>query len=151
MFEVILWGGLATSLAVSLLIFPTYIFCPQIWLAELTDGEEQHSPILAMSVALLTVVIMLAGAIASAAWYDAANEISFLQRFYVAWGVISLFSLYDLIIIDILLYMWIRPPFMRFEGYPTLGYWHHTKASLIGIFPVGVPLALISAFLANFF
>ena len=59
--------------------------------------------------------------------------------------MLSFFSVLDLLIIDIIMYMWVKPPFMRFEGYPTLGYWHHTKASLIGVFPIGIPLALLVA------
>ncbi|MEM8985830.1 MAG: hypothetical protein AAGC95_03825 [Pseudomonadota bacterium] len=152
MLEVIMWGGLVTSVLVSLVIFPTYIFCPKIWLAEISRGKEKHNSALAIAVTLLVVVILLAGATASAVSYATGNEITFLQRFLIAWGVIALFSLYDLIVIDILFYMWVHPPFMRFEGYPRLGYWHHTKASLKGAFlPVGMPLAVISALISLLF
>jgi fructose-specific phosphotransferase system IIC component len=92
---------------------------------------------------------MLLGAIAAAWWLAGVNETTFLDRFIAGYLVIGIIMAVDLLVVDILIYMWIYPPFMRFEDIePLFSYWEHTKGSLMGMV-IGLPMALIAAVISG--
>jgi len=63
MIPAIFWGGRIVSVVVTLIIFPTYGFRPDIWIAEISGGKEQGDQVLAGVVALLVVLVMVGGVV----------------------------------------------------------------------------------------
>ncbi|MEM9386723.1 MAG: hypothetical protein AAGA68_16810 [Pseudomonadota bacterium] len=149
MLSTILVGGVLTSIAITLVVLATYVLCPHVFLAELTHGKEHGPPLITAAVAVSITLMMVGGAALTCAWATPAEPLTFWQRTLIAYGVIAFFCLYDLFIIDVVIYDWIKPPFMRFEGYPRLDIWHHTKASLKGLVPIGIPMALLAGYLGG--
>ena len=143
MVTVIVVAGLLTSLVFTALAFISYVTATQIWLSELTEGREDGgAPVVSALFAVGFVLIMFGGACLAAAYVAGSANAGYWPRFAVAWGVIAFVCVYDFVVIDVALYMWIKPGFMRFPGYPRLdAYGPHLWASLKGIFPIGLPMA----------
>ncbi len=144
----VLIGGLLASTAFTAVIFASYFWCPEVWIQELTEGREDGgaSPWKSGLIVAGTVVAMLGGAGLTAWWVASGGVTSYWVLAAIAWGVLVVINLWDLVVIDIVLYMWVSPSFMQWEGYPRLDrYWPHVRGSLMGAFPIGIPMALIAA------
>lgn len=147
---VVLVGGLLASLAFSAVIFTSYFWCPEVWISEITEGKETGGSAFKGGIIVAgTLIAMVGGAAGTAWWYGQDAAATYWQLFLVAWLVLFIVNLWDLVVIDIVVYMWIYPSFMQWEGYePLHRYWPHVKGSLVGAFPLGIPLAAFSAWLA---
>jgi MFS family permease len=142
----VLISGAVASIVFCGLVFWSWWSVPEVWLADVTNGEvKPPNKGMALVVMIAVAASMLLGAIAAAWWLAGVTETTFLDRFIAAYLVIGIIMAVDLFIVDILIYMWIYPPFMRYEDIePLHSYWEHTKGSLIGMV-IGLPMALIAA------
>ena len=143
MIALILTIGSAASLAFTILAFVSYKFAPEVWLYELSGGREDGGAPLKSVFFAVGFILILSGSACVAAILQAETPNSdFFSRFIAAWGVITFICIYDFIVIDVILYMWIKPGLMTFPGFPRLdSYTAHLRASLKGIFPIGLPMS----------
>ena len=148
---ILVWGGVA-SVAFCIVIFASYVFTPRIWLADLTDGEQRPEPIsIAILVVVLTLLIMVGGATAGAWFYTESANATFWERFVVAWGVIAVVNLVDLVFIDLVVYWLFYPPFMRIEGVPKYEKIRpHFDGFVKGVTIIGLPASALAAWIGGF-
>lgn len=138
-------GAVASALFIAVVI-ASWWRDPQIWIADLTDGKEPAPRSTALYVWTgLIMAITFVGPL-TAAWISAADQgASFWSRIVVAWSVVAIVSLVDLVVVDIAIYIWWAPSWMIIPGYePQRSLWFHTKASLFGL-AIGMPIALVAA------
>ena len=150
-YHVLIWGGV-TSLLFCIMIFASYVFCPRVWLADLTDGEKKPEPVsLAIAVVIMTLAVMIGGATAAAWFYGQSADTTFLNRTIVAWGVIVIVNLVDLVFIDLIVYWLIYPSFMRIEGVPKYKrIWPHFDGFIKGVTLFGAPVSVLAAWIGGF-
>ena len=99
MISAVLVGGLLSSLAFSAVIFASYFLCPEVWISELTEGKESGgSPVKGGLVVAGTLIAMVGGAAWTAWWYGQGADATYWQLFLVAWCVIFIISLWDLVV-----------------------------------------------------
>ncbi|MEM8705364.1 MAG: hypothetical protein AAGE98_02825 [Actinomycetota bacterium] len=138
--------GLLVSVAGTAVVLASWYFHPETWIADATEGE-QKTPVTPATVSwtVLTFVVLIGGPVV-AAWFAATDHAAnFGERALVAYGVFVLFNLWDLIVIDIAIYVWLRPSWMTIEGVEIHeGYGMHVKGFLNGL-AIGVPVALMAA------
>ena len=148
----ILIVSLIASTIFTIVICLTHIFTPDIWLNELTDNKIKAEPtFINIGVTALIVAIVVGSSVGMAIWMKYVYNLDFWLLFVSAYVVQIFISVIDLVVIDIIIYMWIKPSWMQYEGIePLYSYWHHTKASLTGLV-IGVPFALVSATIALLF
>ncbi|MEM6926552.1 MAG: hypothetical protein AAF602_06475 [Myxococcota bacterium] len=142
-------GGAIGSALFTVAIVGSYLFAKEIWVHEVSGGEVpfEGTP---RDYAWVAVILasMLAGSVGTA-WWVAATGGSFWEATLAAWWVQVAINVVDLVFIDIVLYQWIHPWFMQFDGIqPLKGTWPHVVGAIRGITVIGVPLALVSAGLA---
>lgn len=142
----VLWGGLGTSVLFSLIVLWSWYKVPHIWIADVTEGEEKPPMTKAGWWVLISIlVVMLSGFTLTLVWINQATPLTFWQGMVVSAAVAFVLNAVDVFIIDILIYMWIRPRWMHLEGYPPLySYWAHVKASLKGMV-TSIPLYAAAA------
>ncbi|MEM9219346.1 MAG: hypothetical protein AAGD25_34065 [Cyanobacteria bacterium P01_F01_bin.150] len=148
----IILGGLVTSFIFSLIVLASWKFSPEVWLSDLTQGKIQAPKTWkTYSTVVAIIAIILGGAGITAWWVGALYAANFYERFIAAWLVIVILNVVDVLVIDIWIYMWIYPTWMRIEGIEPL---HdprvHTKESLVGLV-FGIPVAAIAAILIPLF
>ncbi|MEM1127422.1 MAG: hypothetical protein AAGI71_12275 [Bacteroidota bacterium] len=144
----ILVGGLVASIVFTAVVFISCFWCPEVWISELTEGRETGgaSPWKGALIAAGLFLAMARGAGVTAWCFGAGSTEPCWAYVVVAWGVIVVINLWDLFFIDIYLYMVVKPSFMQWEGYPPLyRYWPHVKGCLVGVFPMGLPMAAFAA------
>ena len=135
--------GLSLVSLFTLLALISYKLAPEVLLKELSGGHEDGGARFKSAFFAVSFILVLgAGACVAAAAQAEVSKSDFLSRFAVAWAAITFVSIYDFIVIDVILYMWVKPSFMTFPGYPRLdSYSAHFRGSLKGIFPIGVPMS----------
>ena len=138
-------GGAITSLVFCLIIFSSWRFSPEVWLSDVTEGAIKSPTGPAYAVMGSVLVTVLGGSTATAWWFASVYDTNFYERFIAAWLVIALLNLVDLLVVDLLVYIWIYPSWMRLEGVePLHRLWPHVEGCLTGL-TIGVPLAAIAA------
>lgn len=143
--------GLA-SVAFTVIVVSSFVFAREVHLPEISRGAVRPSatPQTVFWLGLIVLSVMGSG-VAAAAWISVHHDAAFWQLFLVAYGVQVAINLVDLVIIDLAIYTWWYPRFMRFEAYPPLhdtGY--HARAALRGISLIGIPFSLVAAAIAMF-
>ena len=144
-------GGLVTSLIFNLVIYASYKISPEAWLSDVTQGEVQSPKNWKTYSAIVAIVLTIIGGSAITAWWTASvYGASLYEQFIAAWLVNLILNIYDVLVIDILIYQVVYPSCMRFEGIePLHNPWFHTKESLFGLL-LGVPMAAIATCLTLF-
>lgn len=139
-------GGLVTSFVFSLVILASWRISPEAWLSDLTEGKIQSPKTLATyGTFAATVITIVGGAAITAGWIGSVYGANFYGRFIAAWLVIAILNVVDVLVIDIWIYIWIYPSWMRVEGIEPLHQpWAHIKAGFVGL-GIGVPMAAIAA------
>ena len=142
----IIAGSAVTSFIFCLIVLASWRFTPEAWLSDLTEGKvKSPNNWSTWTVFLVILLTILGGAGATASWIGSAYDASFYERSIAAWLVIAILNGVDLVVIDLLIYTWIYPSWMRVEGIEPLHQpWAHIKAGLIGL-AMGVPMAAIAA------
>lgn len=137
-------GGLLTSLVLFAVIWASYLFAMEIWLSEITEGAQTSEATgKVVFWTTLIIAVLLAGSIATA-WWTAARGASFWSSTLSAYWVQVVFNVFDLVVIDIIVYMFIYPKVMQIPGVePLHAYWPHVRGALMG-FVIGVPMALVA-------
>jgi len=131
----------------------SYAVCPQVWIEDITRGKQKvPSEWVRASIFVASgfICLILASSVVTA-YYVAQEQISsrFRDLFFAAYGVQIVINVFDLIVIDWILYKSIYPKFMQIEGVPKLeGYWPHVEDAMKGLFG-GAFVALLSAFVAK--
>ncbi|MEM1094646.1 MAG: hypothetical protein AAGJ10_08590 [Bacteroidota bacterium] len=139
-------GGMLTCVPFSIMAWLSYIYAIEIWIADVTRGEQEipaESKGKAVAWALAFTLCLLGGSIATA-WWVAAQGYGFWAATLAAYWVQVVINLFDLVVIDILVYQWMKPKLMDIPGVPRLeGTWPHVIGAAKGLI-VGVFLALIA-------
>lgn len=149
MVQLTLIGGLLLSAVATVLVLASWWRNPETWIADVTDNEHK-TPVTPATVTW--TVLLFAAAIgipAVTTWLAAVDhDATFWERVAIAYLVFQFFNLFDLLVIDIVIFVWIRPSWMTIEGYemPT-DYGLHVRAFANGL-AIGVPIALVAAAVA---
>ncbi|MGD1939042.1 MAG: hypothetical protein ACFCA4_16030 [Cyanophyceae cyanobacterium] len=145
-------GGLVTSLILLVSVVFSWAVVPEAYLSEVTEGKIKSPKNWKTYTALFSILsIIIAGPIATAWWVASAYDASFYERLLAAWLVMVMINIMDLIVIDIVIYMWIYPSWMRIEGVePLHKYRPHVEGAITGCSTIGVPIALIAAGITTF-
>mgnify|MGYP001793438985 CR=1 FL=1 len=151
MWRVVSRNGLIGSVIFSLIVLGSWAFYPDVWMSDLTEGAIAAPQTPLTYFIFLGVMGSIIGPSVMGSWqYASLQETTFFGRFLVAWLIATVISFADLIVVDYLVYMWIYPSFMQVEGIePMHNYGKHFLHTLNGVL-VGVPIALIAAFMTGF-
>lgn len=155
MIEVV-WCGLVVGAVASLVfvavIGASYLVAPQVWLADLTRGERQPPNMVEAAMWAGAVALVLFCASVVAAWWAVSTlAAGWWAAFLAAYIVQLVINLVDLLFIDIVLYVHVRPQAMQIEGVePLEGYWPHVRDALNGLV-IGAVMALLAAAIAQGF
>ncbi|MEM8858552.1 MAG: hypothetical protein AAGD96_09530 [Chloroflexota bacterium] len=146
MINTTLIGGLITSAAFSVIVLLSWRFTPEVWLHDLTDGAVESPKTPPSYIVFISIIATLVIGSTATAWgFAAENVTTFFQRALMAWLVLVILNLVDLVIIDWLIYIKMYPKFMQVEGIePLIALWPHVRGFFIGI-ATGIPIALIAA------
>ncbi|MEM9134239.1 MAG: hypothetical protein AAF962_24095 [Actinomycetota bacterium] len=139
-------GGLITSAVFTVIILASWRLSPTAWLADVTKGEVPTPRTPANVAWFVLIVLSLVGGAMVTAWLAATEyDAGFFARFAAAWVVVAILNLVDLVVIDIAIYLWMRPSWMSIEGYemPT-DYRMHVAGALTGL-AIGIPVGLVAA------
>lgn len=140
-------GGLGASVVLFIVVVGSYIFDKEVHLPEISGGQAK-APTTFRAYFWVTSILLafLAGSVCSA-WWVASLEGSFWDMLLAAYIAQLVLNLFDLVIIDIVLYQWINPSWMQFDDYPPIeGHAHHVRGFLKGLY-VTLPFAVIGALL----
>ncbi|MEM1334325.1 MAG: hypothetical protein AAGG08_12795 [Actinomycetota bacterium] len=141
-----LFWGFAASLVFTVVVLLSWRLSPQVWIADVTDGA-QRPDITATTIAWTSLVtISYLGGGFVAAWLAAGrSDASFVQAALVAFTAMAIVNLVDLFVVDIAVYLWLRPSWMAIDGIemPT-DHATHVRGAING-FVIAVPASLVAA------
>lgn len=149
-YHILIWGGLLTLVSFMIAIV-AYLIDPKTMGASLGADKKYQNRI----GAVLTVIIMLALFILimvyAALYYEQIKPgISFGIALLINYFIFQIFNLADLFILDWLIYIKIKPAFMRPDYLPVADdLVKHVRAFIKGIF-IGIFPALISTLIWKF-
>ncbi len=141
----IVLDGAILSLIASLLITVSLHINPRMWLQDYpkdiqdrvppkTKREERQS--LVVGIPFLIVLVAVPFISTLTLKRQSGGDVSFLQLFLNTFGVVFVFNLVDLLLLDWLMFCTITPKFLVIPGTEGLegykDYYYHFKASLIG-------------------
>jgi hypothetical protein len=141
----ILLDGAILSILASLFLIGTLCFNPRLFLQDYPQGiqslvpaktpkEKRQSLIVGIPFLLLLVVVPFLSTLSL--MRQSSGEVTFFQLFLHAFGVIFIFNIVDLIVLDWLMFCTWTPSFLVIpgsEGSETYkDYFYHFKASIIG-------------------
>ena len=139
-----LWTGLALSIYLSAAFFGIALLNQEIWLDDLPrDIQEVWGPQSPKAVrqkwmlGLPVLLVALAGVVwATLRMVEAAESVGFMELFLHTFVALSVFNLVDLLILDWLILVRIRPDFVVLPGTEGLAgyadYRFHANAFLVG-------------------
>lgn len=96
------------------LIDPTVLGSSLGW--DKKDQNQVGGAILGLAVLALTILILV---YASSAYAQGTQELAFEELLLINYLIFQVFNLGDLVVIDWLIYMKMKPTFMRPEDYPS--------------------------------
>jgi hypothetical protein len=155
--RIVVDGGIL-SLAASLLLFAILRFNPRLFLQDYPQGIQDAVPAKTkeekrLSVLLGTPFLVLLAVVpflsTLALKRHGAGEVPFVQLFLNAFGVVSVFNLVDLVLLDWLVFCTITPRFIVIPGtegmraYKDYGY--HLRASIRGTVICAVAALVMAA------
>lgn len=135
------------SVVFVVVVVGSYLFAKDIHLAEISRKTQRASlrarHILWLALILATIV---GGSLLTAGYLTLSHDAGFWELFLAAYAVQVAINLADFLIVDIAIYRWWYPTWMRFEGFePLWDVGYHLKACFRGLIIVGAPIALLSA------
>ena len=140
-------GGGITSLVFGVLVAMSYVFAREIWTADISQGAQpvpEASKGKAVAWTLTIILCMLVGSTATA-WWVATKGHGFWEATLAAYWVQIVINVLDLIVIDIIVYQWIKPKVMEIPGVPPLeGTWPHVIDAAKGLI-FGLVFALVAS------
>jgi hypothetical protein len=160
----ILIDGLILSVGLSIVLLGSLYYNPRLWLqdypaeirervAPLTSGEKRSRAI----VGVLFFGVAIAAIVYTLAQLRAANggSVTFLTAFLHLFGVMSVFNIWDAVVLDLVMLAGLKPKFAMIPGTEGLEYvytnWHwHFVNFLKGIgfcAVLSVPFALVASVL----
>ncbi|MEM9562730.1 MAG: hypothetical protein AAGA93_08950 [Actinomycetota bacterium] len=141
----LVWG-LIGSVAFTSVVLASWWRNPEVWLADVTNGEQRPEANAAAVIWTALVALAFLGGGFVAAWLAASGDgADFVERFLVAYAVMAIVNLVDLVVVDIAVYLWLRPSWMTIPGVemPT-DYGMHVRGAVNG-FAMAIPIALVAA------
>ena len=149
MIALVAWWGLISGAVFTVVVLASWWFTPDMWLGDVTEGEQSALVTPASAAWFVGIVISFAGGGFVAAWIAAADhDAGFVAAALVAYAVMGIVNLVDLVVVDIAVFLWMRPSWMTLPNIemPTdLGM--HIRASLNGLL-LAVPLAAVAGIVA---
>lgn len=158
----IILDGAVLSLIASLFLIVVLRFNPRLFLQDYPEAiqnevppktalEARHSLLIGVPFLLLLAIIPF---ISTLTFKRSGSEVlSFLQLFLHAFGVVFIFNLVDLVILDWLMFCTITPKFVVIPGTEGMAaykdYFFHFKASLTGT-GISILSGLVIAGIVNF-
>ena len=129
----------------------SWTMTPNIWVAEITDGKEKgdnkgYAMYLIIFYSIITAfLVYVDGQLLN----YSINMLSQTSLFVFNLMMVGIYVLIDLIIIDLILYVRIKPGFMQLPGIaPVTDYFHHLKYA-VRTFIVGGVFAFVASILAT--
>lgn len=160
-----LGGGLLSCIPFTIGVGLSFYFHPSIWIADITRHKRpipEESKRTAVAWVCVFVTILLSGSTGTA-WYVAKHSISsdgggagagptrLRDLFLAAYGVHAVVNIFDVVVIDWIIYNTIYPPSMRIPGIPKLeGYRPHVEDACGGM-TAGVLLALCTSIFVKWY
>ena len=144
----LLWGAIG-GLAFTAVVLLSWRLTPQVWLGDVTGGEQRPEVNVVNATWFVLVVASFVGGGFAAAWFAASrHDASFVDAAVVAFAVMAIVNLGDLVVVDIAVYLWCRPSFMTLPGVemPT-DYGMHVRGAASG-FMMAAPISLLAAALS---
>lgn len=138
--------GMASAMVFTVVVLLSWRITPEVWLADVTDGEQRTALNATNVTWFVLVAVSFVGGGFVAAWLAAArHDATFVQATLVAFIAMLTVNLVDLLVVDIVVYLWIRPSWMTIPGLemPT-GYGIHVRGALNGVL-LAVPISLVAA------
>jgi len=141
----IIFDGTLLSIIASLLILVSLRINPRMWLQDYpqdiqdkvpskTEREKRQSLIVGIPFMVVLAVVPFISTLALNR--QGGGNASFLHLFVNAFGVVFVFNLIDLLLLDWLMFCTITPKFLVIPGTEGLAgykdYYYHFKASIIG-------------------
>ncbi|MEM1332918.1 MAG: hypothetical protein AAGG08_05615 [Actinomycetota bacterium] len=140
-------GAVVVSLVFSAVVLGIYRWHPEGFVHEVSRGTESPPKNLRTAVSFaLVVTTFFGGTIMTTWWVAADHDLGFTDRFLVAWAVIAIGNLVDLVLLDLVIYTWIHPSFMEVPGYPPMhDHRVHVVGAVKGTTIIGIPAAVLAA------
>ena len=140
-------GAVLTSLVFSTVVLGIFKWYPDGFVNEVSEGREPTPRTVRSAISFVLVIAsILGGMIATTWWVASEHDVGFGGRFLVAWSVIVIGNVVDLVVLDIVIYTWISPSFMEVPGYPPMhDYRYHAVGAVKGSTIIGLPAALLVA------
>ncbi|MEM7342107.1 MAG: hypothetical protein AAF467_25930 [Actinomycetota bacterium] len=139
---------LVTCIVVTAVVFASWRYRPTVWAGDI-GLPRTTDPVGGAVVAAIVVLIMLGGAVAASV--ATIDEFGFVGAAIAGWALVVVFSLWDFLIIDWLVFIGLKPSWFHLDGMenaPQIYEWqHHAKESIPGIF-LGIPIGVIAAGIA---
>ncbi|MEM9465029.1 MAG: hypothetical protein AAGA90_06635 [Actinomycetota bacterium] len=139
-------AGVILSVALTVVVLGSWWFTPETWIADATDNEHK-TPVTPATVGWTVLLMLVAvGVPVAAAWIGATDhDAGFWERALMAYLIFQIFNLVDLVVIDIVIFVWIRPSWMTIEGYEMPDdYDLHVRGFVNGL-AIGMPIAAVAA------
>ncbi|MEM9133522.1 MAG: hypothetical protein AAF962_16840 [Actinomycetota bacterium] len=139
--DLLIIAGL-TSLAFSIVVVTSWRVRPTSWAQDLgVDTDDQVGPLVTGS---LITLILFGGALGGAAVGE-----SLFTSFVGAWAVVAFVGLVDLLVVDSLIHLVLRPSWMWIGGVDDVDFQFHLQSfwvSLVVALPVaGLAVAMVTA------
>ncbi|MEL6893805.1 MAG: hypothetical protein AAFP84_19590 [Actinomycetota bacterium] len=144
----VLWGAIG-SVAFTAVVLLSWRLTPQVWIGDVTNGEQRPDVNIANITWFLLVTVSFVGGGFVAAWLASSrHDASFVQAALVAFAVMAIVNLVDLVIVDIAVFLWLRPSFMTLPGIemPT-DYGMHVRGAVNGLV-MAIPISALAALVA---
>ncbi|MEM0985587.1 MAG: hypothetical protein AAGJ32_05030 [Pseudomonadota bacterium] len=143
--------GLSYAAVIGAMIILSYRANPRLWLHDYPQEMQALVPpktadeIRQMRLWAIPVTgTMVLAPLGFALWHHPVQDFSYLGAFIVIWTVMQVFNLFDLIVLDWIVTVWWRPPWVQLEGAEHMRH-HDNLAFHFRGFLAGLPIAVIGA------
>lgn len=146
----LLWGAIGAA-AFTAVVLLSWRVTPDVWVGDVTNGEQRPDVNVVNVTWFVLVVASFVGGAFAAAWRaGVAHDASFTQAALVAFGVMAIVNLVDLVVVDIMVFLWMRPSWMTLPGIemPT-DYGMHVRGAINGVV-IAAPIALLAGAVSTF-
>lgn len=149
---IVIVGSLTYSLVLSLYLMMSIKFNPRLWLQDYpkkviskvqpkSDNEIRQATV----IGLIFIFIMLSGPIIINMLYSNYNEITYWKAYLISVIVLNSFNVVDLLILDMLIFHYIIPKFIRVKGAEDKQLYKGIKMHLRG-FVIGLSISVVASF-----
>jgi hypothetical protein len=142
--HLLLFGGVLSLLS-AVVLLGSWAVDPRIWGQEVgAKPEYQNRSGAALTVVILLVVQIGTMVFATSRFADVTQHLTFGRALLLNYAYYQVFNLFDLLVIDWLIYLQLKPRFMRPDYLPVAGFSEHAIGFRNGLFVALVPAAVSS-------